>query len=73
MKVLFFRKVTLQKLPPIVPNQKTIEHTGSLEDMFYLCSEDKKLELVRNWLKRPPRALPKCYLDWVKQLVFYNI
>jgi hypothetical protein len=36
--------------------------------MFYLCSEAKKLELVRNWLKRPPRALPKCYLDWVKQL-----
>jgi hypothetical protein len=36
--------------------------------MFYHCSEDKKLEHVRNWLKRPPRALPKCYLDWVKQL-----
>jgi hypothetical protein len=41
------------EFPPIVPNQKTIEHTGSLEDMFYLCSEAKKLELVRNWLKRP--------------------
>jgi hypothetical protein len=56
------------EFPPIVPNQITIEHTGSLEDMFYLCSEDKKLELVINWLKRPPRALPKCYLDWVKTL-----
>jgi hypothetical protein len=40
----------------------------SLAEMFYHCSEDKKLEHVRNWLKRPPRALPKCYLDWVKQL-----
>jgi hypothetical protein len=45
------------EFPPLAQNQRKIEHAGSLEDMFYLCSEDKKLELVRNWLKRPPKVL----------------
>jgi hypothetical protein len=54
---------------PPASTQKLIEHDeNALAEMFYHCSEDKKLEHVRNWLKRPPRALPKCYLDWVKQL-----
>jgi hypothetical protein len=29
---------------------------------------EKKLEYVRGWLKRPPRALPPCFLAWVKSL-----
>jgi hypothetical protein len=29
---------------------------------------EKKLRHVRDWLKRPPRALPPCFLAWVKSL-----
>jgi hypothetical protein len=40
----------------------------ALERMFNDSTTEKKLEYVRGWLKRPPRALPPCFLAWVKSL-----
>jgi hypothetical protein len=48
-----------------IPNLSLVALFSLMSFSFRYCG---KLEHVRNWLKRPPRALPKCYLDWVKQL-----
>ena len=40
----------------------------ALERMFNNSPTEKKLEYVRGWLKCPPKALPPCFLAWVKSL-----
>ena len=40
----------------------------ALERMFNSSPAEKKLRHVRDWLKRPPKALPPCFLAWVKSL-----